>query len=136
MTWFGKQDSIFKDDKIEENDPLIVGADTIKKQPVVIEDTVETDIVPAIPETTFVAIHVDASIRTYKYHVIGGCFGKKKYATDFVEEMIDSGYAAEEIGIHKGLHRISLGGTDSRKEARKIRKKAQNQGISCWILKD
>jgi len=137
----GGQDSVFKNDTVQ--DQLVVAPEdttTIQIVEVPFIDTIEPNVdsnqIIAVPETTYVDIEVDPSIRTYKYHVIGGCFSKEKYADDFVEEMIDSGYAALEIGIHKGLHRISLGGTDSRKEARKIRKQAKAQGISCWILRD
>ena len=49
--------------------------------------------------------------------------------------MIDEGFEAEELDIHKGLHRISLGGTDSRREIRKLRKLAKEKDISCWVLK-
>jgi hypothetical protein len=144
LSWLGNQDSIFKKDTIQDHS-TIIPADTNSIEIVdsniidSIEPTIDsnnTDQIDAVPETTFVDIIVDQTISTYKYHVIGGCFSKEKYAADFVEEMTDSGYAALEIGIHKGLHRISLGGTDSRKEARKIRKQAKAQGISCWILRD
>ncbi|MBT4775873.1 MAG: SPOR domain-containing protein, partial [Crocinitomicaceae bacterium] len=50
-------------------------------------------------------------------------------------EMKEEGFEAQELDLSKGLHRISLGGTNSRKEARRLRKKAKDKGISCWILR-
>ena len=97
-----------------------------------VDDLVDLD--TAVAESTYVAPEPEEKIR-YRYYLIGGCFSKEKYASGFIEDMIDEGFEAEELDIHKGLHRISLGGTDSRREIRKLRKLAKEKDISCWVLK-
>lgn len=143
LTWFS-QDSIFNDTSYAEADTSqlpVVHEDPVAEMLIdtVVEvvppvDTV-TEIQEALPESTYVEVPIVENLDTFRYHVIGGCFAKEKYARDFVEDMQQAGFSAHEVDMNKGLHRISLGGTDSRKEARKIRKEARDQGISCWILR-
>lgn len=95
----------------------------------------EYEAIIPVAETTHVEIEVMENL-DIAYHVIGGCFSKEKNATHFVEEMLGKGFKAEIIGIHKGLHRVSIGQASSRKQARAIRDEAKEQAISCWILKN
>jgi len=163
LTWFVGSDSVFSEEpntiaeevhtpvEVENEIPTVpeeissvqmdseIPADTVAVEPVMAESEFETvddlvDLDTAVAESTYVAPEPEEKIR-YRYYLIGGCFSKEKYASGFIEDMIDEGFEAEELDIHKGLHRISLGGTDSRREIRKLRKLAKEKDISCWVLK-
>ena len=61
---------------------------------------------------------------------------KETNAKGFLESLRELGYRAEEIDVHRGLHRIAISGYGSRKEAKRARTKIlKDQGISSWILK-
>ncbi len=115
----------------EEHTPA---SDTAAASPIMEVDTAQLN--AAVPESTYVEQIVENVSDTYKYEVIGGCFSKDKYADQFIEDMLGAGFSAHQVDVHDGLRRISLGGSNSRKEARKIRKKARELGISSWILRN
>jgi cell division septation protein DedD len=159
LSWFDAKDSVFENEQINATPEVVIPSltdhqelnlkDEIKSVPEQIENINEEPAVTeeldpaiknnsspavAIPESTFV--EPEHKIKTdFRYHLIGGCFSKEKYASNFIADMIDEGFSAQELDVHNGLHRISLGGTNSRKEARQLRKKAKEQDISSWILK-
>ena len=116
---------VSKDTFTVDTDIQIETVDTIK----------QIDNTEAVAESTFVEAEEKPAYLDFRYHLIGGCFSKDKYANKFITEMKEEGFEAQELDLSKGLHRISLGGTNSRKEARKLRKKAKDKGISCWILR-
>ena len=159
LSWFDAKDSVFEKEQVNATPEVAVPAitdhqgtnlkDEIRSVPAQVETIEETppvneeldtvaknDVAPevAIPESTFV--EPEHKIESgFRYHLIGGCFSKEKYAASFIADMIDAGFSAEELDVHNGLHRISLGGTNSRKEVRQLRKKAKEQDISSWILR-
>ncbi len=156
FNWFYHQDSVFDIDSIpqvqysseiqEKSHPIevteiepTINNDTVFEHTTIQVDTVDTeeqaDHLEAVAESTFVETEKKPAKINFRYHLIGGCFGKEKYASEFIDEMKEEGFAAQELDLSKGLHRISLGGTNSRKEARRLRKKAKDKGISCWILR-
>ena len=157
LNWFSQQDSVFDTVLVEpsnfsEPNPNNADINTVEILPTLrteddtvigasfvtdgaVDSSENRENIEAIAESTYVDPEENLTPKLFRYYLIGGCFSKDKYAFDFVTEMNEEGFSAEELDVHNGLHRISLGGTNSRKEARVLRKKAKEKGISCWILR-
>jgi hypothetical protein len=93
-----------------------------------------------VADTTSVEKETYTSIESISlekgYFVIGGCFGKKSNADKLVESLINKGYEAMIVDQNKGLHRVSFGKYNSRKEAKKAKKEIKDTvGLSAWVLK-
>ena len=72
-----------------------------------------------------------------RFHIIGGCFGNKDNALNYLKSMQMKGMGAELLGLHKGLHPVSLAGFANREDALEQLKHWRNDGTSPqgWLLK-
>lgn len=96
--------------------------------PIVIKKTMEESVTKI--DSTF----VKTSIKSFNFHVIGGCFSKKVNAEKFVKELINAGFNASIIGKRKGLFTVSYSGFSSRQEAVEGLALAKNHNSKAWIL--
>gem|GEM_PF-1669504 len=71
------------------------------------------------------------------FNVIGGAFGVKANADNFLAEMKREGYSAEIIfDREKQLHLVSLGAFDTQAKALEFKEQIRRtKGIGCWIFK-
>lgn len=69
------------------------------------------------------------------FHVIGGCFSKKKNAEKLIETMKNKGFDAFIVDKNKGLHRVSVVQLKNKKEAVKQKAILKDKGFASWILK-
>ena len=78
---------------------------------------------------------VDESI-DLSYHVIGGCFKKKRNAKKLIKKFKKMGFDSYELDIKNHLHRIAISSFSTKEEARKTQKEIKlSHGISSWVLK-
>ena len=68
------------------------------------------------------------------YHVIANCFGVKRNAEKFVEDLISKGYKASIVGKHNGLYRVSSGAYQTEQQAESALDALKGNGYSGWIL--
>lgn len=70
------------------------------------------------------------------FHVIGGCFKKKKNAKKLIKKFKKMGFDSYELDIKNHLHRIAISSFSTKEEARKTQKEIKlSHGISSWVLK-
>ena len=73
--------------------------------------------------------------QTKNYYLVAGAFGEISNARSFVKKLKDQGYhEAHIVDQHKGLHRVAISSSDSRKAAKKLHDELKNNAISSWIL--
>jgi cell division septation protein DedD len=99
-----------------------------------VAEPVSTDVnTNTTEETTPDVEPIDTSLR---YHIIGGCFKKMKYAEKLVARLKEAGYEAYIYDKKNGLHRVSIQSYGSRKAAKKAIKDVKaNYVDGAWILK-
>jgi len=87
-------------------------------------------------ETTAVteAIKAEADVE-HPYFIIGGSFRNEENAQTFIRQMKNKGYDAQNLGIIKGLHYISLSSFATIGEAQQARDeyKRKSPGSGVWI---
>ncbi|MCB0794049.1 MAG: SPOR domain-containing protein [Flavobacteriales bacterium] len=87
--------------------------------------------VEAVPDSTHVAV---AKV-VFRYHVVGGCFSVSENAARFVDGLKAKGFAAHQIDLHRGLHRVAYGSYPDRVMALEalaaIRK---SEAPEAWLL--
>ena len=87
----------------------------------------------ALPVTTYVET---ATVMSLRFHVIGGCFSILSNAEGLVRRLRGKGYKASIVDQHKGLHRVSIEGFATRKEAKKaLRDVKAGEQPDAWVLK-
>lgn len=88
-----------------------------------------------ISETTSQQLLNKNTDNTKNYFLIAGAFGEISNARSFVKKLKDQGYPeAQIIDQNKGLHRVAISSSDSRKAAKKLHDELKNNAISSWIL--
>ena len=71
------------------------------------------------------------------YHIIGGCFGEKKNADEFVNRLQHRGYHADILDQHKGLYRVKIESFSNYDEALVELRSTRDSGTfpNAWLLK-
>jgi hypothetical protein len=78
----------------------------------------------------------DAVNQTGAYHLIVGCFSSDENATKLIAELKNQGYAAYQVDINNGLHRISAAAGNTSSEFSAMRDALKTAGYSSWVLKN
>lgn len=78
-----------------------------------------------------------ASTAPGKYHIIGGCFGEKANADNFVKRLKYRGYKASVLDLHKNLYRVKIESFNDYDKALAILGGFRNDGTfpNAWLLK-
>ncbi|HKK38323.1 MAG TPA: SPOR domain-containing protein [Cryomorphaceae bacterium] len=71
------------------------------------------------------------------YHIIGGCFGEKQNADQFVNRLQARGYNASVLDLHKGLYRVKIESFANYDEALNELRSTRGDGSfpNAWLLK-
>lgn len=71
------------------------------------------------------------------YHIIGGCFGEKKNAENFVGRLKNRGYQSGVLDLHKGLYRVRIESYADYDRALDELKAMREDGTfpNAWLLK-
>lgn len=99
--------------------------------------TVQTPSKPVFEEEVAMAVEQiqEEQVVEHHYFMIGGSFKNEENADTFISQMKAKGYEAENLGVIKGLHYISLGSFSSLHEAKNARDeyKTKSPGSGVWI---
>lgn len=72
--------------------------------------------------------------KSFKKHLIAGCFSEEDNAHSLIRTLKEEGLNAFVLDVHKGLYRVSAVQSNSRKEIIKNKKKLKQSGINTWLL--
>lgn len=79
--------------------------------------------------------NVHSKNKSFRFHVIGGCFSVFENAEKMVEELKQAGYNASIIGKHKDLYAVSYNSFTTREEAlEELFKVKSNHNQKAWLL--
>ena len=101
-----------------------------------------TQLESQIQEATFViesplpALNLTLPKQAGNYHIIAGAFRIEENATKKLNQLLEKGYAAKEIGANKyGLHMIVYSSHENRKDAYKsLREVKSTENKDAWLL--
>lgn len=98
----------------------------------------ENNKIEAEIDKTEVSMEAKESIQIKNYHVIAGCFSDIRNAKKLKAQLKSEGYSAELIGkTKKGLHRVSFGSYNSKKEALlSLAKVKLEKNKASWLLNE
>ena len=100
--------------------------------------TVKEPVVAPVVEETLVVENVEMDIQEVElnYFMIGGSFKSASNANNFVSQMTEKGYDADDIGVINGLHYIALNRFATIEEAKEAQKnfKSDSPGFRCLDL--
>ena len=71
----------------------------------------------------------------YPYHLIAGCFREKSNAEQLINQLKSHSLNAFILDVNKGLHRVSVFQSDSRREIKTKQNTISQLGVSSWVLK-
>lgn len=77
----------------------------------------------------------DVSSLSSGYHLIVGCFSKKKNAQSMLDKLNALGWQGVIVDKHEGLHRVSAAASESKSDILKKRSLIEQEGLSSWVLK-
>jgi len=112
---------------VNESNPFTAVSFLKDESPIVVK-TEETPIAEAV--TT----HVETARVKLRFHIIGGCFSKKRNANRMVKKLKKAGFNAWIIGKRKGLFAVSYNSFETRKQAVDALAFAQEHNNKAWIL--
>lgn len=89
-----------------------------------------------IIENPFPGITLSIPKQSGKYHIVAGAFRIKQNAEKKLKQLINQGYAAQNIGVNRyGLHQIVYESYSDRLEALKaLRKIKTEENTAAWLL--
>jgi nucleoid DNA-binding protein len=89
------------------------------------------------PEVTTAEFTANTSLpnESFRYFIIGGSFKSEENANKYIQQLKEQGYAGQNLGIFKGLHRIAMKGFPTMEEAQKELNTLlhQNPQSGVWI---
>ena len=101
-----------------------------------LQSTPSVSVNPSEPTTA----EYEANLSTVKteefaYYIIGGSFKSEENAQKYLQQLKEQGYAGQNLGVFKGLHRIAIKGYSSIGEAQKELNLLlhQNPQSGVWI---
>jgi cell division septation protein DedD len=95
---------------------------------------VETPIEKPAPKPT-VTPTVSSDVSGTPFHVIGGSFGDRNNAENFVNELKSKGYRSHIVGEFNGMHMVSVQSFADRSEAVAFIPTVQNDAPKAWLFK-
>jgi len=127
FTEVGKDEAKEKIATVDESNPVAAISFLKEEQPIIVK----------LEETT-IAEHITTRVETQKlrlrFHIVGGCFSKKRNAKKLVKKLKKAGFNAWIIGKRKGLYAVSYNSFETRKEAVTALALAQDHNSKAWVL--